>query len=92
MLRNTVALLYVGGLLAWDDAVVLPCDHPASPCAQPAPAIVVPPIRRLGIGSVKPDLEEASPIHPRQPESVGNGEEPRPNRPAPASGGLRRQN
>jgi len=56
MAQNRVALLCVGSLLAWDDAVVLPCDHPASPFAQSGPAIVVPRIRTLGVARVRPDL------------------------------------
>jgi len=55
---NTVALLCVSSLLTWDDAVVIPCDHPASPFAKSGPTIVVPGIRTLSVEDVRPDLTE----------------------------------
>ncbi len=45
--ESTIALLCVGSLLAWDDAVVIRCEHPASPFARPGPPIVVPRIQTL---------------------------------------------
>lgn len=56
MAQTTVALLCAGSLLALDNAVTIPCDHPGSPFAQSGPAIVVPRIRILGVESVRPDL------------------------------------
>jgi hypothetical protein len=58
MAQTAVALLCVGSLLAWDDVVVIRCDHPASPFAPPAPPIAVPRIETLGIEAVTPDLAE----------------------------------
>lgn len=58
MAHSIVALLCVGSLLTWDEVLVVPCDHPASPFARPAPAIVVPQIQTLGIEGVTPDLAE----------------------------------
>jgi hypothetical protein len=75
--RARFALLCAGSLLARDDAVVIPCDHPASPFAQSGPAIVVPRIRSLGIESVRPDLagedlagEGTNSPHQHQPASL----------------------
>ena len=75
MAQNTVALLCIGSLLTWDDAVVIPCDHPASPFAKSGPAIVVPRIRTLGVESVKPDLagERAHSAHQHQTASGESG-------------------
>jgi hypothetical protein len=58
MAQSIGALLCVGSLLAWDDAVTIRCEHPASPFARPAPPIVVPRIQTLGIEAVTPDLAE----------------------------------
>lgn len=59
MAQATVLLMCgVGSFLVGGDAVVIPCDHPASPLAQSAPAIVVPRIKTLGIKSVRPNLTE----------------------------------
>ena len=75
MAQGTLALLCVGSLLAWDDAKVVPCDHPASPFARSAPPIVVPPIEALGIEGVTPDLAEeaAQSAHQHQPSSTKGG-------------------
>src|SRR5215467_5860716 len=78
MAQNTVALLCVGSLLAWDDAVVISCDHPASPFAPPAPPIVVPRTQTLGIEAVTPDLAEegakSAHQHKAAPAKGGAGE------------------
>jgi hypothetical protein len=99
MAQSLVALLCVGSLVAWDDAVVIPCDHPASPFAPSAPAIVVPRIQTLGVESVTPDLAEKgdSSAHHRQttsgqsagPAKGGTGHHQ--HRPVPASDGAQRQ-
>lgn len=70
MAQNTVALLCVGSLLAWDDGVVIPCDHPASPFAQSGPVIVVPRIRTLGVESIRPDLAGEGAHSARQPQAA----------------------
>jgi hypothetical protein len=80
MAQTIVALLCVGSLFAWDDALVIRCDHPASPFAPPAPPIVVPRIQTLGIGAVTPDLAEEGTKSARQrkaaPAKGGAGEPP----------------
>jgi hypothetical protein len=70
MAQNTVVLLCIGSLLTWDDAVVIPCDHPGSPFAKPGPAIVVPRIRIRGLENVRPHLtgEGAHSAQQRQTE------------------------
>jgi len=74
MAQSTVALLCLGSLLAWDDAMVIPCDHPASPFARSAPPIVVPPIQTLGIEGVTPDLaEEGAKQHEHKPSATKGG-------------------
>jgi hypothetical protein len=79
MAHTTFALLCVGSLLAWDDVVVIRCDHPASPFAPPAPPIVVPRIQTLGIEAVTPDL-------------AGKGaESAHQHKAPPAKGGAREQ-
>jgi len=85
----TVALLCVGSLLAWDDAVVISCDHPASPFARSAPAIVVPPIQALDVEGVTPDLaEEGAPSrHQHKPASTKGGAAQQ-HQPASAKGGA----
>jgi hypothetical protein len=69
MAQATVVLMCgVGSFLVGGDAVVIPCDHPASPLAQSGPAIVVPRIKTLGITSVRPNLteEEGGSAHQQQ--------------------------
>jgi len=59
MVQATVLLMCgVGSFLVGGDAVVIPCDHPASPLARSGPAIVVPRIKTLGIKNVRPNLTE----------------------------------
>ena len=73
MAQATVVLMCgVGSFLVGGDAVVIPCDHPASPLAQSGPAIVVPRIKTLGIKSVRPNLteEEGGSAHQQQPGSA----------------------
>jgi hypothetical protein len=90
MAQNTVALLCVGSLLTWDDAVVIPCDHPASPFAKSGPAIVVPPIRTLGVENVKPDPtgEGAHSTHQNQTASGESGRKQHHHQPASSEGGA----
>jgi hypothetical protein len=75
MAQTIVALLCVGSLFAWNDVVVIPCDHPASPFAPPAPPIVVPRIQTLGIEAVTPDLAEegAKSAHQHKAASAKGG-------------------
>ncbi len=89
MAQNTVALLCIGSLLTWDDAVVIPCDHPASPLAEPGPAIVVPRIRILGVENITPDLtgEGAHSAHHHQTASGESGRKQHQHRPVSTSGG-----
>jgi hypothetical protein len=91
MAQNTVALLCVGSLLTWDDAVVIPCDHPASPFAQSGPAIVVPRIRTLGVENVRPDLtaEGAHSAHQHQTASGESGRKQYQHQAASAKMGAR---
>jgi hypothetical protein len=91
MAQSTVALLCLGSLLAWDDAVVIPCDHPASPIARSAPPIVVPPIQSLGVEGVTPDLAEegTQSAHQHQPGSAKGGTAQHHHQPAAAKGGAR---
>jgi len=91
MAQNTVALLCIGSLLTWDDAVVIPCDHPASPFAKSGPAIVVPRIRTLGVENVKPDLagEVAHSAHQHQTASGDSGRKQHLHQPASTEGGER---
>jgi hypothetical protein len=73
MAQATVLLMCgVGSFLVGGDAVVIPCDHPASPLARSGPAIVVPRIKSLGIKNVKPNLteEDGGSAHQQQPESA----------------------
>jgi hypothetical protein len=59
MAQTAVVLMCgVGSFLVGGDAVVIPCDHPANPVAQSAPAIVVPRIKSHGLESVKPNMTE----------------------------------
>jgi hypothetical protein len=90
MAQNTVALLCVGSLLTWDDAVVIPCDHPASPFAQSGPAIAVPRIRTLGVENVRPDLtaEGAHSAHQHQTASGESGRKQYQHQPASTEGGA----
>jgi hypothetical protein len=78
MAQTVVALLCVGSLLAWDDLVVIRCDHPASPFAPPSPPIVVPRIQTLGIEALTPDLAEerakSAHQHKAAPAKGGAGE------------------
>src|SRR5216683_1596257 len=78
MAQSIVALLCVSSLLAWDDTMVVPCNHPASPLARPAPPIVVPRIQTLGIEAVTPDLAEegakSAHQHKATPAKVGQHE------------------
>ena len=72
MAQATVLLMCgVGSFLVGGDAVVIPCDHPASPLARSGPAIVVPRIKSLGIKNVKPNLteEDGGSAHQQQPGS-----------------------
>jgi hypothetical protein len=88
MAQNTVALLCIGSLLTWDDAVVIPCDHPASPFAKPAPAIVVPRIRILGVENATPDLT-AEGAHSAHHHHTASGESGRKkHRPTSIEGGA----
>jgi hypothetical protein len=105
MAQSTIALLCVGSLLAWDNAVVIPCDHPASPFARSAPPIVVPPFHTLGIEAVKPDLAEeaaksahqhkatsakaAGAQHQHKAASAKGGAAQHQHQPASAKGGAR---
>jgi hypothetical protein len=76
MAQTTVALMCgVGSFLVGGDAVVIPCNHPASPSAQSAPAIVVPRIRTPGIRNVKPSMTEegAGATHEQQAGSAKRG-------------------
>jgi hypothetical protein len=86
MAQNTVALLCVGSLLTWDDAVVIPCDHPASPFAQSGPAR----IRTLGVENVRPDLtaEGAHSAHQHQTASGESGRKQYQHQPASTEGGA----
>ena len=73
MAQATVLLMCgVGSFLVGGDAVVIPCDHPASPLARSGPAIVVPRIKSLGIKNVKPNLteEDGGSAHQQQPGSA----------------------
>jgi hypothetical protein len=92
MAQTVVALLCVGSLLAWDDVVVIRCDHPASPFAPPAPPIVVPRIQTLGIEAVTPDLSEngakSAHQHKAAPAKGGAGEHE--HQAAAPKGGARR--
>src|SRR5215813_9919320 len=87
---NTVALLCVSSLLTWDDAVVIPCDHPASPFAKSGPAIVVPRIRTLGVENVRPDLtaEGAHSAHQHQTASGESRRKQHLHQPASTEGGA----
>jgi len=89
---NTVALLCVSSLLTWDDAVVIPCDHPASPFAKSGPTIVVPGIRTLSVEDVRPDLteERAHSAHQHLTASGRSGRKQHPHQPA-SSGAAQRQ-
>jgi hypothetical protein len=72
MAQATVLLMCgVGSFLVGGDAVVIPCDHPASPLAQSGRAIAVPRIKTLGIRNVRPNLtdENGSSAH-QQPGSA----------------------
>jgi hypothetical protein len=90
MAQNIVALLCVGSLLAWDDAVVIPCDHPASPFAQSGPAIVVPRIQTLGVDSISSDLagKGAHSAHHHQTPSGKSSRKQHQHRPASTEGGA----
>jgi hypothetical protein len=89
MAQNTVALLCVGSLLTWEDAVVIPCNHPASPFAQSGPAIMVPRIRTLGVENVRPDLTEgAHSAHQHQTASGESGRKQHRHQPASTEGGA----
>jgi hypothetical protein len=89
MAQSTVALFCVGSLLAWDNAVVIPCDHPASPLARSAPPIVVPPIQTLGIEGVTPDLaEEGAKQHEHKPSAAKGGKAEREHKPSTTKGGA----
>jgi hypothetical protein len=90
MAQNTVALLCIGSLLTWDDAVVIPCDHPASPFAKSGPAIVVPRIRTFGVENVRPDLsgEGADSAHQHQTASGESGRKQHQHPPASTEGGA----
>jgi len=73
MAQATVLLMCgVGSFLVGGDAVVIPCDHPASPLARSGPAIVVPRIKSLGIKNVRPNLteEDGGAAHRQQPGSA----------------------
>jgi hypothetical protein len=93
MAQSTVALLCVGSLLTWDDAVVIPCDHPASTFAKSGPAIVVPRIRTLGVENVRPDLigEGAHSAHQHQTASGESGRKQHLHQPASTEGGARQR-
>jgi hypothetical protein len=59
MAETAVVLMCgVGAFLVGGDAVMVPCDHPANPVAQSAPAIVVPRIKTPAVKNVKPNLTE----------------------------------
>jgi hypothetical protein len=76
MAQTTVALMCgVGSFLVGGDAVVVPCNHPASPSAQSAPAIVVPRIKTPEIRNVKPSMTEegAGATHEQQAGSAKRG-------------------
>jgi hypothetical protein len=93
MAQNTVALLCIGSLLTLDDAVVIPCDHPASPFAKSGLAIVVPRIRTLGVENVRPDLtgEGAHSAHQHQTASGESGRKQHLHQPASTEGGARQR-
>jgi hypothetical protein len=89
MAQTTVALMCgVGSFLVGGDAVVIPCNHPASPFAQSAPAIVVPRIKTLGIRNVKPSVTEegASATREQQTGSAKRGAGKDQQEPASAKG------
>src|SRR5215470_8657529 len=90
MVQNSVALLCIGSLLTLDDAVVIPCDHPASPFAKSGPSIVVPRIRTLGVENVRPDLtgEGAHSAHQHQTVSGESGPKQHQHQPASTKGGA----
>jgi hypothetical protein len=101
MAQSIVALLCVGSLLAWNDAAVISCEHPANPSAQPAPPIVVPRIQTLGIEAVTPDLAEEGAKsahqhkaavkggqHEHEAASAKGGGGQHQHQPAPAKGGA----
>lgn len=73
MAQATVLLVCgVGSFLVGGDAVVIPCDHPASPLGQPGPAIAVPRIKTPGIKNVRPNVteEDGGSAHQQQPGSA----------------------
>ncbi len=105
MAQSTVALLCVSSLLTWDDAMVVPCIHPASPSARSAPLIIVPPIQALAVEGVTPDLAEegsqsarrhqhapatgSAGQHRHQPTSTGGGTWQHQHQAASAKGSAR---
>ncbi len=84
-----VLMCGVGSFVVGGDAVVIPCDHPASPSAQSAPAIVVPRIKTPAIKNVKPSMteEEAGSAHQEQTGSNKGSAEQHQQQPASAKGG-----
>jgi hypothetical protein len=75
MAQTTVVLMCgVGSFLVGGDAVVIPCEHPANPSAQSAPAIVVPRIKAHRVESVKPNMtEEGAGTKHREEAGQGKG-------------------
>jgi hypothetical protein len=81
-----VLMCGVGPFVVGGDAVVIPCDHPASLSAQSAPAIVVPRIKTPAVKNIKPNMTEegAGSAHQEQTGSdKGNAEQ---HQQQPASG------
>ena len=94
MVQATVLLMCgVGSFLVGGDAVVIPCDHPASPLARSGPAIVVPRIKSLGIKGVKPNPieEDRGSAHQQQPGSAKHDEGQAQQRPTSDKGSGQHQ-
>jgi hypothetical protein len=77
MAQSTVALLCLGSLLACEDAVVVPNNHPASPFALSAPPIGVPPIQLIDVKTAKPSLAKERSQSTRRHESPTDGDSKR---------------
>ena len=89
MAQSAVASLCLSSLLAWDDAIVIPCDHPASPFARSAPPIAVPPIQTLGVEGLKPDLaEEGAKQHEHKPLATKGGAAQHHRQPSSTNSGV----
>jgi hypothetical protein len=73
MIRSAIVVLFFGFLAGcykqYDDRLVVPLDHPASPYAESAQPITVPPIRGR-VEEVVPEMGDAEP-KPTPPADPG---------------------